>query len=121
FFFADHRQSFQLAINDWQLQIRSANRCSHVPAGRVHTAHSAVAALIGKYPGENPQLATPMKSRARDEVGVANRKLEIGKPKFFAIFSLASVATRLWRVPKRPTGPWLQLGEVAEWSKAALC
>jgi len=28
-----------------------------------------------------------MKSRARDEVGVANRKLEIGRPKFFAIFS----------------------------------
>jgi hypothetical protein len=49
------------------------------------------------------RLATPMKSRARDEVGVASRKLEIGKPKFFAIFS-----------PK-------VFGEVAEWLKAALC
>ena len=44
-----------------------------------------------------------MKSRARDEAGVANRKLEIGKRKFFAIFS-AQV-----------------FGEVAEWLKAALC
>jgi hypothetical protein len=49
------------------------------------------------------KLATSMKLRARDEVGVANRKLEIGKPKFFAIFS-----------PK-------VFGEVAEWLKAALC
>jgi hypothetical protein len=28
-----------------------------------------------------------MKSPARDEVGVGNGKLEIGKPQFFAIFS----------------------------------
>jgi hypothetical protein len=28
-----------------------------------------------------------MKSRARDEVGVGNPKLHIGKPQFFAIFS----------------------------------
>jgi hypothetical protein len=49
------------------------------------------------------RLATAMKSRVRDEAGVANRKLEIGKPKFFAIFS-----------------PQI-FGEVAEWSKAALC
>jgi len=45
-----------------------------------------------------------MKSPARDEVDVANRKLEIGKPKFFAIFSLAFVATRLWRLLKGPHG-----------------
>ena len=32
-------------------------------------------------------LATPMKSRARDEVGVGNCKLQIGKAHFFAIFS----------------------------------
>ena len=44
-----------------------------------------------------------MKSRALDEVGVGNRKLEIGKPKFFAIFSSQV------------------FGEVAEWLKAALC
>jgi hypothetical protein len=44
-----------------------------------------------------------MKSGARDEVRVGNRKLEIGKPKFFAIFS-----------------PQI-FGEVAEWLKAALC
>ena len=49
------------------------------------------------------RLATPMKSRARDEAGVGNRKLEIGKLKFFAIFS-----------------PQV-FGEVAEWLKAALC
>jgi hypothetical protein len=44
-----------------------------------------------------------MKSRARDDVGVGKRKLQIGNPKFFAIFS-----------------PQV-FGEVAEWSKAALC
>jgi hypothetical protein len=43
-----------------------------------------------------------MKSRARDEVGVGNGKLQIGNPQLPAIF---------WRV----------FGEVAEWLKAALC
>jgi len=33
------------------------------------------------------RLATPMKSRARDQVGVADCKLQIGKAHFFAIFS----------------------------------
>ena len=38
----------------------------------------------------------------------ASRKnVGVGKGEFFAIFWLASVATRLWHVPKRPTGPWL--------------
>jgi len=34
------------------------------------------------------QLAASMKSQARDEVGVGNSKLQIGKAKFSAIFSL---------------------------------
>jgi hypothetical protein len=47
--------------------------------------------------GNSDEIASTRRSR------FANRKLEIGKPKFFAIFS-----------------PQV-FGEVAEWSKAALC
>jgi hypothetical protein len=51
----------------------------------------------------NAEVGNSNESRTRDEVGVANRKLEIGKNRFFAIFS-----------------PQV-FGEVAEWLKAALC
>jgi hypothetical protein len=68
-----------------------------------------------------------MKSRARNEVGVGNPKLHIGKPQFFAIFSTRvcnhtpachAEALKRWQVA-RPVAT--TFGEVAEWSKAALC
>ncbi|HEY2103915.1 MAG TPA: hypothetical protein VGH08_11775 [Chthoniobacterales bacterium] len=45
-----------------------------------------------------------MKSPARGVGGVGQRKLQIGKAKLLVIFSRAT-----------------EFGEVAEWSKAALC
>ena len=61
-----------------------------------------------------------MKSRVRDYVGVglqfADWKNLIPGDIPARVCSDAPVARA-----QRPTGPWLQFGEVAEWLKAALC
>src|SRR5260370_457183 len=64
-----------------------------------------------------------MKSRARDEVGVGNPKLHIGKPQFFAIFSTRvsssapachADALKRWQVAGLVA---INFGEEAQWPK----
>ena len=62
-----------------------------------------------------------MKSRARVEFGVGTFKLHVGKAQFFAIFSTRVRSNSPVARADRPKGLSLQVGEVAEWLKAALC
>ena len=79
------------------------------------------------YAPQHRNLEVDLALRARDVVGVGEPKLHIGKPQFFAIFStrVCSHAPALpcrslkRRQVARPMAT--NFGEVAEWSKAALC